>query len=106
FSTLRTENFKGGASEQGLPVNLNLVEERRAKAHLHTLEYQRAIARLYNRKVWPQSVDDDNLVLRKAEVSDPRHTRGKLAPNWEGPYQVICTLPRTWHISNMKKFYI
>ncbi|RZR77161.1 hypothetical protein BHM03_00002170 [Ensete ventricosum] len=35
---------------------------------------------------------DDNLVLRKSEVSHSGHTRGKLAPNWEGLYQVICSI--------------
>ncbi|RZR81741.1 hypothetical protein BHM03_00008035 [Ensete ventricosum] len=73
-----------------------MLEERRAKAHLKKLHYQRAIARLYNR-------------------------RGKLAPRWEGSYcitQVIRdetytlsttegkTLPQTWHVSNLKKFYV
>ncbi|RWW24777.1 hypothetical protein GW17_00010913 [Ensete ventricosum] len=29
-----------------------------------------------------------DLVLRKAEVNDPTRSRGKLAPNWEGPYQI------------------
>ena len=45
---------------------------------------------------------------------------GKLAPNWEGPYQVIASvgagayyledleerpLPRPWNIYNLKKYY-
>ncbi|RWW38755.1 hypothetical protein BHE74_00055987 [Ensete ventricosum] len=29
-----------------------------------------------------------DLVLTRAEVSDPRHTRGKLVPRWEGSYRV------------------
>ncbi|RZS05617.1 hypothetical protein BHM03_00036157, partial [Ensete ventricosum] len=51
-----------------------------------------------------------------AEVSDPTRSRGKLAPNWEGPYRVantsregtytLVTMPRTWHISNLRKFYV
>ncbi|RWW75792.1 hypothetical protein BHE74_00016152 [Ensete ventricosum] len=60
------------------------------------LAYKKAIARLYNQ-------------------------RGKLAPNWEGPYRVVNIaqddiytltmmvgklLPRMWHTSNVKKFYI
>ncbi|RRT81272.1 hypothetical protein B296_00001054 [Ensete ventricosum] len=57
-----------------------------------------------------------DLVLRKANVSYPTRSRGKLAPNWEGPYRVVevvreetytlaimegRVLPRTWHISNL-----
>ncbi|RWW46306.1 hypothetical protein BHE74_00047773 [Ensete ventricosum] len=30
-----------------------------------------------------------NLVLRKAEVNDLEHSRGKLALRWEGPYRVV-----------------
>ncbi|RRT33390.1 hypothetical protein B296_00056192 [Ensete ventricosum] len=30
-----------------------------------------------------------NLVLQKAEVSDPTQSRGKLAPNWEDSYRVV-----------------
>ncbi|RRT64301.1 hypothetical protein B296_00029612 [Ensete ventricosum] len=30
-----------------------------------------------------------DLVLRKAEVSNPGHSRGKLASRWEGPYRVV-----------------
>ncbi|RWV83890.1 hypothetical protein BHE74_00024939 [Ensete ventricosum] len=30
-----------------------------------------------------------DLVLRKVGVSDPRHSRGKLAPRWEGLYCII-----------------
>ncbi|RWV80766.1 hypothetical protein BHE74_00016287, partial [Ensete ventricosum] len=69
---------------------------------------------LYNHKVRLRWVGDSNLVLRKAKVSDSRHTRGKLTPKQEGPYRVVYTiqdgtyvlvimdgnvLPRTWHIS-------
>ncbi|RRT34364.1 hypothetical protein B296_00058974 [Ensete ventricosum] len=83
------------ASSQQLRENLDLLEEKRADAHLRTLTYKKAVTRLYNHK-------------------------GKLTPNWEGPYRVVdviqegtCTLttvegrllPRTWHISNLQKFY-
>ncbi|RRT80763.1 hypothetical protein B296_00003240, partial [Ensete ventricosum] len=43
---------------------------------------------LYNRRVHPQPIKTRDLVLRKAEVSDPTCSRGKLAPSWEEPYQV------------------
>ncbi|RWV80554.1 hypothetical protein GW17_00058161, partial [Ensete ventricosum] len=34
---------------------------------------------LYNRQIRPRSISDSDLILRKAEVSDLGHTRGKLA---------------------------
>ncbi|RWW79185.1 hypothetical protein BHE74_00012540, partial [Ensete ventricosum] len=41
----------------------------------------------------PQSTPSASRVRRsgfaEAEISDPTRARGKLAPNWEGPYKVI-----------------
>ncbi|RWW46354.1 hypothetical protein BHE74_00047721 [Ensete ventricosum] len=82
------ENFTTEASEAGLRENLNMLEERMAKAHLKTLHYQRAIARLYNRRIRTRPVSTGDMVLRRAEVSDSGCTRGKLTPRWEGPYRI------------------
>ncbi|RWW19588.1 hypothetical protein GW17_00016337, partial [Ensete ventricosum] len=75
FLTLWVKNYKESISEEALQVNLNHIEERRAEAHLWALAYKNVLARLYNQK-------------------------GKLAPSWEGPYQVtdvICD--RTYHLT-------
>ncbi|RZR82402.1 hypothetical protein BHM03_00008802, partial [Ensete ventricosum] len=76
---------------------------------------------LYNRKVQPRGVSDDDLVLKKAVVSDPGCTHGKLAPNCEGPYRVVRTIRdgtyvldimdgrvrlEMWYISNLKRFCV
>ncbi|RRT58994.1 hypothetical protein B296_00046179 [Ensete ventricosum] len=54
-------------AQVGLKENLDFVEEHRAKAHLRILHYQRAVTRLYNRKIRPRPVGEGDLVLRKAE---------------------------------------
>ncbi|RWW15067.1 hypothetical protein GW17_00021117, partial [Ensete ventricosum] len=46
---------------------------------------------LYDRKVHHRQIRTCDLVLKKAEVSDTTQSRGKLAPNWEGPYRVTNT---------------
>ncbi|RWW49659.1 hypothetical protein BHE74_00044145, partial [Ensete ventricosum] len=74
---------------QQLYENLDILEEKRADAHLRTLAYRRAVTKLYNHRVRPQLVKMGDLVLQKAKVSDPTRSRGKLAPNWEGPYRVV-----------------
>ncbi|RWV86029.1 hypothetical protein BHE74_00032369, partial [Ensete ventricosum] len=94
--TIRVEFHEEQASDNQLLENLDLLEERRADAHLGALTYKKAIVKLHNHKV-------------------------KLAPNWEGPYRVISTiqegtyilaimekklLQRTWHISNLRKIYV
>nr|XP_009387105.1 PREDICTED: uncharacterized protein K02A2.6-like [Musa acuminata subsp. malaccensis] len=81
FSTLRTSGYEQAGSEEGLRAHLDLLEERRAEVHLRTLAYKKAVARIYNRKVHPRPIKVRDLVLRKAEVSDPTRARGKLAPN-------------------------
>ncbi|RWW84290.1 hypothetical protein BHE74_00007114 [Ensete ventricosum] len=44
FPTLRVKNFTTEMSEAGLRENLDMLKKRRAKAHLKTLHYQRAVA--------------------------------------------------------------
>ena len=59
------------------------------------------------------------MVLRKIEASGVGQ-KGKLAPNWEGPYKVQglrgpgaykletmegIEVPRTWHTQNLKIYY-
>ncbi|RRT32249.1 hypothetical protein B296_00053383, partial [Ensete ventricosum] len=93
FPTLRVQTHGEEASHQQLRENLDLLEEKRADAHLRALAYRRAVTKLYNHQ-------------------------GKLAPNWEGPYRVVevirdgtytlatmkgRVLPRTWHITNLQK---
>ncbi|XP_064944556.1 uncharacterized protein LOC135596437 [Musa acuminata AAA Group] len=87
FPTLHTSHYERRHSEEGLRANLDLLEERRAEAHLRTLAYKKATARMYNRRVCQRPIQVIDLVLRKTEVSNPAQPRGKLTPNWEGPYQ-------------------
>ncbi|URD93608.1 Retrotransposon protein [Musa troglodytarum] len=99
--TFRVENYEESTSTQ-----------RRADA-------QKMLACIIGR-VRPRLSDGD-LVLRKAEVSDPARLRGKLAPKWEGPYRVtkvvqpgtfrLATMtgqqvPRTCNIQNLKKYFV
>ncbi|XP_065049647.1 uncharacterized protein LOC135679614 [Musa acuminata AAA Group] len=63
FSTLRTSNYEQEGSEKGLRANLDLLKERRDKAHLHTLAYKKATTRIYNRKVRPWPIKVRDLVL-------------------------------------------
>ncbi|CAD5168056.1 unnamed protein product [Musa acuminata subsp. malaccensis] len=96
FPTLHPVTFEQDNSKEGLRANLDLLEERRVEAHLRTLAYKKATTRLNNR-------------------------RGKLTPNWEGPYRVYnvvreetyrletmggSPLPRSWNASNLRRFYL
>ncbi|XP_064979374.1 uncharacterized protein LOC135620371 [Musa acuminata AAA Group] len=121
IATLRTEDFDERASDEGLRANLDMLEERRAEAHLKALSYKKAVARVYNRKIRPRPIKLSDLVLRKTEVNDLTRAKGKLAPKWEGPYRVVevvrpgtyrlatmdgSSLPRTWNVQNLKRFFV
>ncbi|XP_065033836.1 uncharacterized protein LOC135666192 [Musa acuminata AAA Group] len=51
IAMLRTRSYDEEASNQGLRASLDMLEERRTDAHLKALSHQRAVARVYNRKL-------------------------------------------------------
>ncbi|RRT65741.1 hypothetical protein B296_00001118 [Ensete ventricosum] len=76
--------------------------EKQVDAHLRMLAYKRAVAKLYNCRVCRRLIKAGDLVLRKAEVSDPTRSRRKLAPNWEGSYRVTYVVRRDLYTSNSR----
>ena len=91
---------------------LDLLEESQDMVSIQLADYQQKLTWGYNRNVMPREFVAGDLVLQRAV--------GKLAPNWEGPYQVTAVagteayyledmeerpLPRPWNVSNMKKYY-
>ena len=84
------------------------------------VNYQQKLVRGYNRNVKPEKFAVRDLVLWKAVGNMKDQSVGKLALNWEGPYQVTAiartrtyymkdmeerTLPQPWNICNLKKYY-
>ena len=115
----RVHNFNEETNEEGLKANLDLVEEVRDQVYFKMQVDKRRVARFFNRQVRGRQFKEGDWVTRKAEKSQPQQ-QGKLAPNWEGPYEVIKAytngayklrtreekiLPRTWNAENLKKFY-
>ena len=81
--------------------------------------YRQKVARYYNSRVKNKVFRAGDLVLQRAAVSQPQD-RGKLAPNWEGPYEVKeivrpgtyylkelegADLPRPWSLKNLRMYY-
>ncbi|RWW60045.1 hypothetical protein BHE74_00032985 [Ensete ventricosum] len=54
YTTLRVESYEEPTSSDRLRENLDLLKERRAKAHLRAFTYKKTVARLYDYKVHPQ----------------------------------------------------
>ncbi|GAV87568.1 hypothetical protein CFOL_v3_30994 [Cephalotus follicularis] len=98
----RVVHFNEANSEEGLRNLLDLVEELRDKATIRVVAYQQRVSRYYNKRVNPRPLREGDLVLRNAAIADPIGTRGKLAPNWEGPYKVKKVLrPRTFKLKTL-----
>ena len=60
-------------------------DEKRAKAQYHAHEYQKRIARAFNKKVKPRNLKEGVFVLKvfRDETFDPR---GKMKPRWSSPF--------------------
>ncbi|GAV83088.1 hypothetical protein CFOL_v3_26539 [Cephalotus follicularis] len=116
----RVVHFSEEKNEEGLRTLLDLVEELRDKAAIKVSTYQQRVSRYYNKRVNPRPLREGDLVLRNSTIADPTGTRGKLAPNWEGPYKVksvLCPgtfkletlggreIPRVWNAEHMRKYY-
>ncbi|GAV92428.1 hypothetical protein CFOL_v3_35807 [Cephalotus follicularis] len=118
--SLRVVHFSEENNEEGLRNLLNLVEELRDKATIKVAAYQQRVSRYYNKRVNPRPLREGDLVLRNSAMADMTGTRGKLAPNWEGPYKVKrvfrpgtlkletlggSEIPRAWNVEHLRKYY-
>ncbi|RWW05856.1 hypothetical protein GW17_00030852 [Ensete ventricosum] len=56
YPILWVESYEEPASADRLRKNLDLLEERRAEAHLWAFTYKKAIVRLHDRKVRPRQI--------------------------------------------------
>ena len=108
------------ANDDKLWVNLDCLDEVRDKASSRMTEYQRKMAKYYNKRVKLRQLDIGDLVLPKVTTVTKDPTQGKLGPAWEGPYRVVhysrrgsyhletgdgWRLPRPWNIENLKKYH-
>ena len=116
----RIKAFDQETNEEGMRLALDLIDEVRDEANARNMEHQKKASFYYNLRVKERFFRQGDLVLRKIEASGVGQ-KGKLAPNWEGPYRVKETIgrgsykletlegnevPRTWHASNLKVYYI
>ena len=98
---------------------LNLIEEKRLTALCHGQLYQQRMKKAFDKKVRPREFREGDLVLKKILSFQP-DSRGKWAPNYEGPYVVkkvfsggamILTnmdgeeLPRSMNADAVKKYF-
>ena len=78
LSSMRIASFSLSINDAIMIEQLDLLQA----------NYQQKLARGYNRNVNPMKFVMGDLVLRKVMGSIREPSSGKLASNWEGPYQV------------------
>jgi len=108
-NTERVRSFVATASKTRLRANLDTIEDVRELARISGEAIKRRLERKYKTKVVPRSFQEEDLVLRKAQLIQ---VDNKLAPKWTGPYHVKEVLgegaykletldgkeiPRTWN---------
>ena len=107
-------------NEEALRLNLDLLEEKREQALKRAEDYHKKTVRYYDRRVKPRSHKPGDLVLKKLLPARKDPTHGKLGPNWEGSYIIALvvrpenyelqtkegkTLPHSWNVEHLKRFY-
>ncbi|XP_076951217.1 uncharacterized protein LOC143624448 [Bidens hawaiensis] len=101
-------------------LDLMLLEERRELAAIREQNYKRQLQKYYNTKVKICKFNAGDYVLCNNEASRA-HAQGKLAPSWEGPYQIKevlgkgaytlmhldgSAIPRTWNATQLRRCYM
>jgi len=72
-------------NDQGLRVNLDLLEESILTTVVKNEAYKCKAIQYHNARVKNMTFKQGDLVLRKLEATGNRESRGKLAPTWDGP---------------------
>ncbi|KAL0345519.1 UNVERIFIED_CONTAM: hypothetical protein Sradi_4383200 [Sesamum radiatum] len=116
--TWRIRSYDDSGNSESRRIDLDLLDEKREAAERRIHVYKSKMARAYDDKVRPQKFKKGDLVLRKKEGLGPI---GKLDAKWDGPYVIAevlgpgtyrlkrgdgQSLPRTWNVKNLKKYYV
>ncbi|XP_074323762.1 uncharacterized protein LOC141660676 [Apium graveolens] len=118
--SLRVQAFEPETNKEGTRLALDLIDEVKDEANAEITEHKKRASFHYDQRVNGRFFKKGDLVLRKVEASGIGE-RGKLMPNWEGPYRDKKTfsrgsykietlddidVPRTWHALNLKVYYV
>uniref|UniRef100_A0A803N1R0 RNase H type-1 domain-containing protein n=1 Tax=Chenopodium quinoa TaxID=63459 RepID=A0A803N1R0_CHEQI len=87
--TARYELMTEEKNQAELIHNLDTVEELSDDAKMRMAAYQQEVARSFNKNVRARVFKLGDWVLRKVYENTREVNAGKLAPNWEGPYEII-----------------
>ena len=88
LTSYRVDSYNKDTNEEGLRLQLDLVDEVQTATEQRLAWYQNLIAKHYNSNVRHRDFQVGDLVLRKVMGAARDLSQGKLGPNWEGPYRI------------------
>ncbi|GKG21001.1 hypothetical protein Tco_0380802, partial [Tanacetum coccineum] len=86
--SLRCAEVNQAENNEGLLLNLDMLEEKREKAAVREARSKAKMERYYNTKVRSTSFRPGDFIYPNNEASRVKESR-KLGPKWEGPYEVV-----------------
>ncbi|GJV75303.1 hypothetical protein Tco_1506887 [Tanacetum coccineum] len=89
--SLRCSMVDKNKNDEGILLNLDLLEEKRELTAIAEEKHKRRMERYYNLKVRNTILKHKDLVYQINEASKKEYI-GKLGPKWEGPYEVTDAL--------------
>jgi len=87
----RRTNFDAENNDNNLLASLDLIHEVREDARIREEAAKLRAARRYNTRVRERAFQKGDLVWRKVGTARRNRQKGKLAPNWDGPFRVTAT---------------
>jgi hypothetical protein len=98
-SSTRILHFSPQNNEQGLKVNLDLLEESKLIAVIRNEAYRHKATYYHNTRVKNKTFKRGDLVLRKLEATCNIESKGKLTPKRDGPFRVTRVIrTNTYHL--------
>ena len=97
--------------------SFDLLDEVREATHNREFAVKDKLTKKFNLKVRQRGFHNGDLVPKR--ITDPEN-KGKLSPNWKGPYRVLQKLnngaykletlegiqiPRIWNVSNLRLYF-
>lgn len=120
WPTTRILRYDEENNEEEISKSKENLENIREEAEIKEIAYKRRLERRFNRGVKERKLAPGDLVLRNARLTMTEQNKGKLSQNWEGPYIIKeewkagtfklvkedgTEIPRTWHTSNLRKYF-
>ncbi|GJU08129.1 reverse transcriptase domain-containing protein [Tanacetum coccineum] len=91
--SLRCAEVNQAENDEGLLLNLDILEEGRGKAAVREAKSKAKMEKYYNARVRSTTFHPGDFVYRSNEASSAKYSRN-LGPKWEGPYEVMEALGR------------